>query len=250
MPDHLSPRPTISLLVDARERPPGALPPLSGVEVVVAGPGQAVDASSDTPEAELFHALVAASSGALCIWHRAGDIPTPDRISVLLHALTTLQVPVVAHRLSTMGGRASGRTVRLPGPVVVRGATVHPDTIAFRRELAAFAPTAELHLHGTRRALLAWAAVRDAVGFVDRVLLQRPPRPPPSTEDRLRRDRRSTQASHAVLATLQRLAAPQALVSPAIDRLLEQSQAWTWSRWDLLLDHRRPHWSPPPEPEP
>jgi len=86
------------------------------------------------------------------------------------------------------------------------------------------------------------------VGFVDRPLLTRPPAPAPTPAHRIRSRVIATQAAFTALATLQELDAPQPLVAPAIQLLLDRSQTWTWNHWELLQSHKRPHWSPPENP--
>lgn len=240
-------RPTVSLLVDARLRAPGPLPVPPDVEVVVAGPDQPVELAADAPEARVFHALVAASQAPLCVWLRAGDLSAPHRIARLRQAVVQLRVPIVAHRPPGSQTSGSGRILRLPGPVVTRGTTAFPDTIAFRREVAAFAPLEATRRHGTRRALLNWAATRDGVGWVDEVLFTRPSTPPMPPEQAIHRKTIATRAGFAALAILQEHGAPSELVQPAIQLLLDRSGDWTWAHWDRLVAHQRPRWAPPPE---
>lgn len=239
------PAPAISLLIDARKRPPRLAPLPPHIQVLVAGPEQPIDLPATTPEGVLFHALVDAARAPLCVWHRAGDQPTPDRLQVMHQAIAQLQVPVVSHRPPGSTQPGSGRFLRLPGPVVTRGTRVIPDTLAFRREVAAFAPQARDRLHGTRRALLNWAATRDSVGWIDRNLLTRPASPPEPPEVRIQGKIIRTQASLTAFYMVQQLNAPQPLVDAALQYLLDQSQDWTWSHWDLLQAHKRPQWSPP-----
>ena len=236
------------MLVDARQGqpPPASVVARPGIEVLVAGPGEAVDVPADAPEATLFHALVSAASAPMCLWQRSGDLPTPDRVDLMLNAILRLGAPVVAHRPpspQTSGG--SGKLIRIPIEAVARGGTLHPDTIAFRRDIAHFAPTVDQHRHGTRRALLAWAAMRDTVGFLDRALVARPPTPPPEAGQLAQRQARATQAALTVVDTFVALSAPKPVTDLAVRQVLAASERWTWTHWSLLVHRHKPRWTPP-----
>jgi len=237
-----------SVLVDARRgpAPPASIAGAPGVEVIVAGPGQAVNVAEDAPEAEVFHALVQAASGPLCVWQRAGDLPVPGRVDRMMAALVRLGTPVVAHRSpAPQAGAGSGQLARVPLKQVAQGTLLHPDTLAFRRDIAHFAPTVDKHRHGTRRALLAWAAMRGGVGFIDQALVARPPSPAPPAGVMAQRRAQATQAALTAVDTLLELGAPQPILDLATQYVLKASERWTWTHWSLLVHRHKPRWTPP-----
>jgi len=237
-----------SVLIDARRGPPPprSTTPLPGVEVLVAGPDQALDIREDAPEAEVFHALVAAAKAPLCLWMRSGDIPVAGRVDRMLQAIVRLGVPVVAHQApGPRGGIGTGQLARVPLKQVAGGTALHPDTLAFRREVARFAPTVDKHRHGTRRALLAWAAMRGGVGFVDQTLLVRPPSAPPPQSLQAQRRAQATQAALSAVDTFVELGAPQPILDLASQYVLKACERWTWTHWSLLVHRHKPRWSPP-----
>ncbi len=239
-----------SVLIDARRGPPPpqGIAPLPGVEVLVAGPGQALNIGEGAPEAEVFHALVGAARAPLCVWMRAGDIPVAGRVDRMLGAIVRLGVPVVAHRApGPHAGVGTGKLLHISREQVAAGTALHPDTLAFRREVARFAPTVDTHRHGTRRALLAWAAMRATVGFVDQALLVRAPSSPLPMVHQAQGRAHATQAALSTLDTFIELGAPPPILKLATRHVLRASERWTAAHWNLLVHRHKPRWVPPVE---
>ena len=226
----------LSVLVDARHGLDGALPaPAPGEEWLVAGPGQAIELAADSGEREVFSALVDRARGALCVWLRAGDRPRPGRHRLLRAAVLATGCPVVGHALPSTPGTRGGATGRLP-PAAVLGA-LSVDTLAFRRDVAAFAPTGAPA--GIRRGLALWALAHGGVGWVDRVLLDVAPRRLPAAP--LAREAalaRRVQAAHTAVSL-----APPELGGRAAQQLVVAVEAWTAHRTTLESARGRLWWA-------